>query len=192
MVKKNLNQQIIINKTLEMVEEQECAFNLNLRKIAKELHCAHTNIYNYFTSYDDLLWKATAEAIKRMSKAMFSEEGVEGFVRKYITFAFEHKGYYKLIWYERFNTEIPDELKEQLGYPSRRASEIYSSEMGKEISEVIETMHIAFAYVHGMLAMYLNNRIEYDQVSIDEQKEQIVQNALDILLNDEKRTGGKR
>ncbi|HOO31494.1 MAG TPA: TetR/AcrR family transcriptional regulator [Thermotogota bacterium] len=180
-----------MEKTLELIKRQEGASQLNLRKIAKELECAHTNIYNYFSSYNDLIWSAAAEAMMRLSNEMFEEETVEGFVRRYVSFAFENKGYYKLIWYENFQTEMPDKLKEKLGYPSMKAAEIYALQMKRPIEEIIGTMHIAFAYTHGMLTMYLNNRIETAEEGVETYKENIIQTALSILLKTDI-TGGRK
>ena len=47
-----------VDTTLELIAEQGGSQGVNLREVARRIGCAHTNVYNYFDSYDDLLWSA--------------------------------------------------------------------------------------------------------------------------------------
>ncbi len=55
-----------IAAVLEMLDEGTALRDLNLRKIARRIGCAHTNAYNYFSTFEELLWWSLREALERM------------------------------------------------------------------------------------------------------------------------------
>ena len=50
--------------TLELIAEEGGSLSVNLRAISRRMGCAHTNVYNYFASYGDLLWAAFRRALR--------------------------------------------------------------------------------------------------------------------------------
>ena len=54
-----------IDETLELIAEKGGSQEVNLREIARRIGCAHTNAYNYFVSFDELLWAAFRRGLKR-------------------------------------------------------------------------------------------------------------------------------
>ncbi len=60
-MKKNISKEQIIDTTLELLKDKSDIRTINLREIARVLGCAHTNLYNYFPSFQDLLWEAHME-----------------------------------------------------------------------------------------------------------------------------------
>lgn len=87
-----------IDAVLSMLDEGMSLRELNLRKVAKQVGCAHTNAYNYFTSYEELLWWSLKGALERMTAMVDPEHG--GLTEAYVEFALDHPAWYRLIWLE--------------------------------------------------------------------------------------------
>lgn len=51
---------------LELLDEEHTPRSVNLRQISRRIGCAHTNAYNYFDSFESLLWHSLAEIIQKM------------------------------------------------------------------------------------------------------------------------------
>ena len=182
MATRHLNEEIIVEKALEIIERTEEQGAFNMRKLARELGCAHTNIYNYFDSFDSLLWAVAANAMKRMSEYIFVDETLEGFMRRYLDFAFEHSGLYRLIWFYKVASRMPDHLREFFLYPSKKAVVLYKKAFGLDEGEEFEAIQCALAYSHGEIAMALNQRMAICDLSA--WKERVLRNALIILNKD--------
>ena len=45
----------IVDHALALIAEKGTSRDVNLREISRRVGCAHTNIYNYFASLQDLL-----------------------------------------------------------------------------------------------------------------------------------------
>ena len=180
MNKQNISKEIIINKTLELIEEKQSIQKINLRKIAKELNCAHTNLYNYFSSYNDLLWNALAESIKIMNQSIFTEKSLENIIDSFIQFSIDHKGLYRLIWYERIDGEVPGEIKELLLEPQRKTYENLKDKY-ENWDEVSNRIQVSLAYVHGEITIMINNRNMGNNSDEKYWKQKIKKNAINIF-----------
>ena len=176
---KHLSEQVIVDKALEIIERTEGMSSFNMRNLARELGCAHTNIYNYFDSFNSLLWTVAAYAMRRMSEYIFVENTLEDFMRRYVDFAFEHSGLYRLIWFYKIESQMPDHLRESFVYPSKKSVEIYKKELGSMEGEEFESIQISLAYAHGEIAMALTKRIDISD--LESWKLRVLHNALDIL-----------
>lgn len=180
MNKHNLSKEIIINKTLELIEIKQSIQKINLRKIAKELNCAHTNLYNYFSSYNDLLWNALAQAIKLMNEKIFTEKSLEKIIDSFLQFSIDHKGLYRLIWYEKIDGEVPDEIRNLLLEPQKKSYENLHDEY-EDWEKVSKKIQVSLAYVHGEITILINNRDLRKEINIKNWKEEIKNNALNIF-----------
>jgi len=181
MKNRHLTEAIIVNKALEIVESTEGLGSFNMRNLARELGCAHTNIYNYFDSFNSLLWAVAANAMRRMSEFIFVENTLEDFMSRYVDFAFEHSGLYRLIWFYKIESQMPAHLKESFAYPSKKSVEIYKKAFGLAEGEDFEAIQVSLAYAHGEIAMALNKRIDISDLEV--WKKRVLRNALDILKN---------
>lgn len=180
MNKHNLSKEIIINKTLELIEEKQSIQKINLRKIAKELNCAHTNLYNYFSNYNDLLWNALAQAIKIMNQAIFTEKSLEKIIDSFIQFSIEHKGLYRLIWYERIDGEVPKEINDLLLEPQRKTYESLKDQY-ENWNLVSNKIQVSLAYIHGEITIMINNRNVVNSLNEQNWKNSIKKNAINIF-----------
>lgn len=100
----------LLAEALIMIEESEDIHSLNLRKLARRVGCAHTNIYNYFSSMEDLLWHAVIPAIEQINDATVDvilrmsfpnhEERIRAYIKHQAGYALAHRGIYRFVWLE--------------------------------------------------------------------------------------------
>jgi AcrR family transcriptional regulator len=62
--RKGGTEQRLVEATLELIAQEGGSLEVNLRGISRRVGCAHTNVYNYFDSYQDLLWAAFRRALR--------------------------------------------------------------------------------------------------------------------------------
>jgi len=160
-----------ISAVLEMLDEGTALRDLNLRKVARRLGCAHTNAYNYFGSFEELLWWSLREALERMIERAAGDvaenDGLESagpaggnLMEGYIDFALHHPAWYRLIWVEPLGGEPPREVSEYLDVPSRIYIEWLAGCTGREQGEeeLAAGGRILHGYVHGELAAICSGR----------------------------------
>lgn len=118
-MKKNITKQQIIDTALALMENRYDIRSINMREIARELGCAHTNLYNYFPAFHDLLWEAHME-IQNRFVARIGERlaQVEDSKKKLYQFFFslselyiDHKGWFRLAWVDYIDDRQPEEDK---------------------------------------------------------------------------------
>jgi len=72
-MKKSITKEQIIETALDLLKDKSDIRSVNLREIARVLGCAHTNLYNYFPSFNDLLWEAHMEIENQFIKKIALE-----------------------------------------------------------------------------------------------------------------------
>jgi AcrR family transcriptional regulator len=157
-----------------MIEENNGIKNVNLREIAKKVGCAHTNLYNYFGSLDEIFWESLAKALILMiefveTKFINKKESEDRFfsmISGIIGFSTLHTGWYKLIWIESINGYHSPEVDLILTKPSQ----IFNTELMKandnqlSIEQAQKISNILHSYLHGELCMWIHNRSSIDDI----------------------------
>jgi AcrR family transcriptional regulator len=145
---------------------------LNLREIARTLGCAHTNIYNYFPSYSDLLWETHAALqemfmeilSKKLKAADNAELRLNFFFEVFVDMYLDNKGWFRLAWQEYIGDERP--------YRDVEATEKTNRELNKNIAEIWKelsgeypdaartkrVLHNTHCYIVGEISNYLLGR----------------------------------
>jgi AcrR family transcriptional regulator len=107
----------LVDITLELVDARHGLSGLNMREIARKAGCAHTNVYNYFPSFDGLLLASLKALLRRLIQFTQSqiepdrarEEGyLETFLAAQIDFAVDHPGWYHFIWFDKVEEVLSD------------------------------------------------------------------------------------
>ncbi|MDR0286967.1 MAG: TetR/AcrR family transcriptional regulator [Clostridiales bacterium] len=114
-MKKNITKEQIVKTALELMRNKIDLHGLNLREIARTLGCAHTNIYNYFTSYNDLLWETHAALqevfievlTKKLDTAETAEMEFAYFFEAFVNTYIDNKGWFRLEWHENIEGKRP-------------------------------------------------------------------------------------
>lgn len=118
-MKKSITKKQIIETALDLLKDQSDIRNVNLREIARVLGCAHTNLYNYFSSFNDLLWEAHMEIENKfIEQILLTLENVQDNKVKLHQFYFslselylDHKGWFRLAWLDYIDDVRPEKDK---------------------------------------------------------------------------------
>lgn len=174
----------IVQVALDLIEENGGLQGVNLRKIAQRAGCAHTNIYNYFANFDDLLWEVYFQIGAKMWSdyplGLEEDLSLAEIVRRVcipqIDFATEHPGWYRCMWIEPLSSPPPVRLMD-----TRRemrdavAMKIREACPGMTIEQSNEIFTVMFSYTHGALSLLVNGRI--NRTPLPAYREQMIANA---------------
>ncbi len=167
---KGISKDRVIETALTLIDQGET--KINFRDIARELNCAHTNLYNYFDSFDALLWEAQETIMLRLqsdienglNSAAEPEAKLAAFFRAFVDFYLAHKGWFALAWFASLGSPRPkhhydltvstvDDMIQSLSSISRQMS-------GKTVSEeeMRFMLHNVHCYIIGELSIYFSGR----------------------------------
>lgn len=182
--KNHVNKEIIIEATLKLIDDNEGIKNVTLRDIAKKIGCAHTNLYNYYGSLDEIFWESLAQALVRMmdysakdtSNDIKHDENFYLVLSNLIDFSTKHRGWFKLIWLESIGGNPSPEVIKILNTPGRDFVELIIESSNNTLSEQKASMigDILHNYLHGELCKWLNNRVSIN--NMEEAKIKILSN----------------
>lgn len=171
-MKKNITKEQIIEKALDLLKDSNDIRNVNLREIARVLGCAHTNLYNYFSSYNDLLWEAHIQIekifIKQVLFALESVHDSKAKLHKFFYFLAEfyldHKGWFRLLWLDYIDDVRPEKDKiatEEVVDTMVKILEdiwlsIYTNAPNHE--RIHAVLHDVHCYIIGEVSNFINGR----------------------------------
>lgn len=112
---KSITREQIIETALDLLKDRSDIRNVNLREIARVIGCAHTNIYNYFPSFNNLLWEAHIEIknkfIEQLSQTLESVQDDKAKLHQFYfslsEFYLDHKGWFRLTWLDYIDNMRP-------------------------------------------------------------------------------------
>jgi AcrR family transcriptional regulator len=171
-VKKDITKEQIVETALELMRNKSDLRGLNLREIARTLGCSHTNLYNYFPSYNDLLWEAHV-AILKISVEMLTKKldiadtpelrlvyFFEAFVEMYL----DNKGWFRLAWHEYIDGDRPQRDIETIAEINKMLNQ-HLAEIWKELygqypnaDDTKRVLHNTHCYIVGEISNYLLGR----------------------------------
>ena len=171
-MKKNITKEQIVEAALELIKNKSDLRGLNLREIARTIGCAHTNLYNYFPSYNDLLWETHAALqeifLKMLTKQLYTVNSAELrlalFFEVFVNTYIDNKGWFRLEWHEPVGGERPQRDIE--------ATEATNKALNKQLSEIWKelsgeypnadttkrVLHNTHCYIVGEISNYLLGR----------------------------------
>jgi len=169
---KKITKEQVIDTALELMKNSNHLNSLNLRAVARALGCAHTNLYNYFSSYSDLLWEVHAVMqgifIENLANQLETVTTVQlrydCFFRSIVDFYMENKGWFRLAWIEYIEGERPEndikvtETTNRLlnDHIANIWNELYGEHLEKELTKRV--MHNTHCYLIGEISNYLMGR----------------------------------
>jgi AcrR family transcriptional regulator len=164
-----VTKELIIHTTLRLIEEKEGLKEVNLRGIAREIECAHTNLYNYFNGFDEIVWESLGSVLIKMiefveSNSILSddhEEGLYSVLEAIITFSLTHPGWFRLIWLEPIQGEPSAQIAEVLMRPAQGLQDSVKRAGGGQLSDeqASTVANILFSYMHGEICKWINGRM---------------------------------
>jgi AcrR family transcriptional regulator len=159
----------LVEATLKLIEERGGLHGVNLRQIAKEAGCAHTNVYNYYPDFEALLWDVFDRigemsldySVQHTQPGLSQGERVQQVFSVMIDFAAEHPGWYRCLWLEPLSGKPPkritDNRRQQREAMAALLGEARPNPLNKEQADNLFV--ILFNYVHGAISLMINGRI---------------------------------
>jgi AcrR family transcriptional regulator len=159
----------LIQTTLDLIDQQGGLHGVNLRQIAFRAGCAHTNIYNYYQDFEDLLWDVIMHigelwmeySEKNFTDNLTLEEASDLFASVQFDLAEAHPGWYRCLWQESLSGNLPEKVME-----SRRESRdaitrifIRVSKNRLDQAHANRLFQIIFTFIHGSISLMINGRI---------------------------------
>lgn len=197
-MKKGITKEQVIDVALNLMREKEDIRSVNLREIARVLGCAHTNLYNYFGSFDDLLWEAhvallqkASDSVKeKISQTDDEELKLQYFFFEFVDFYLNNKGWFRLAWVEIIGGKRPksNEIATVQAVDTFVDSlitiwkNLYELEPQKE--KMKYALHNVHCYIYGEVSIYIARRSLIPEES--EFKKYVVKEAvkmMKLLLN---------
>lgn len=175
--------QQIIEQTLALIDETQDIREVKLRKIARRVGIAHTSIYNYFTSLEDLYLKCIKVAIikgaayVRQELEATKDDYLHAFFVAQLNFALKHPGWYKFIWIENVADETKEVYKNNIKQP--RDEFMFINE-ANQISEEDKywIVDLVYGYFHGDLVKLISGRMHIEDQ--EQAKDYILENTLQL------------
>jgi AcrR family transcriptional regulator len=171
-MKKYITKEQIIETGLDLIKDKSDIRSVNLREIARVLGCAHTNLYNYFPSYNDLLWEAHMEIENRfIEKIALELVHVKDDRLKLHQFFFclaelyiDHKGWFRLAWLDHIDDVWPQKDKAVTEKVVNTMVEmlestwlsIYAHSPTRE--RIHSVLHDVHCYIVGEVSNFINGR----------------------------------
>ena len=167
--KKDVSKEIIIETTLRLIEENGGIKDVNLRGIAKEIGCAHTNLYNYFNNFNEIIWESLGWILIRMidyvdssiGSASNDEERLYLALEAILEFSFKHPGWYRVVWLESIGGEPSHQTTEILIKPTEGLNYLIIKASGGMLTEekADSISNILHSYLHGEICKWISHRV---------------------------------
>lgn len=171
-MKRNITKGQIIETALGLMKKKSDLRGLNLREIARTLGCAHTNLYNYFPSYNDLLWETHAALqevflkmiVRKLEAANTAELRLAYFFEAVVDMYVDNEGWFRLSWHEYIGGERPPQDIEATQRASREVnryiSEIWNDLLGAypDAEQCERVLHNTHCYIIGEISNYIFGR----------------------------------
>jgi AcrR family transcriptional regulator len=179
----------ILAAAIKLINDEGSIHRVNMRGIAKAAGCAHTNVYNYFESFEDLLWKAFERILDnwmlytkdRLGNGKKNDTLFAEFILIQIDYALLYSGWYRFIWLEPFPGKAPEYVTGRFQHMQANFAMLISSIVpGKLIkARATKIEQIVHGYLHGELCKLINQRV----FSLDQKlhKKRITQNCSELV-----------
>lgn len=173
-----------VNAVLAMLDEGVSLRDLNLRKVARRVGCAHTNAYNYFTSFEDLLWWSLKGVLEYMTGMVDPDKG--DLMRAYADFALDHPAWYRLIWLDPLSGDPPAGVAEYLPVPASVYTRWLRVRFGSGVdpAELELKGRLLHGYLHGELAAITAGRLTGSRADLSGRVCSGAQELIRLLFND--------
>jgi AcrR family transcriptional regulator len=160
----------IVEAFLEVLVETQNASGVNFREIARRLHCNHTNLYNYFESFDDIRASAVCRLSEKLKasfvlKAEFENpvEELSRVVQTLVRFAKSNPGLYRFLWVDSLGAAIQSPDLANLRPPEMIIVPVLSKLGGTKTSaeDVESVASIVHSFVHGEILKIICGRDQF-------------------------------
>ena len=163
-----------VETTLDLIAERGGSEKVNLREVSRRMGCAHTNLYNYYPSYQDLLWEAFRRSVQHYGVALTSgldpDLGPASYLEAVITnlarYPEDHPGRYRLIASDPMPiSEIPEDILATVSAMKQWLADTVSAVSGEDLDpeDATRIADIVLAYIDGETLNLINERTIPDE-----------------------------
>ncbi len=159
---------LIIEETLKIIREEKSARSVSLREVARRAGCSAPNVYNHFTSLNDLLNSAMEQIISNymnvINKEMASiSDPVQYFEKAaeiLINWALENEGWFYFFHFEQTDVELMGETLEKAESTGKHMASLLQKSCNGQLDEdtALQISSIIHNYLLGELSQYMTNR----------------------------------
>jgi AcrR family transcriptional regulator len=180
---------LLINTTLELIEENGGCRGVNLRQIADRIGMAHTCLYHYFESLESLYWAALDRALEWQMSYTYEavgniqspQEKLKKFIESQITCARMHPALYRLFWVEPIKGSpqpcVVERTDQMINYWVRIICTAISGRIAPENMRLAG--QLIHSYFHGEMCIYVG-RAPILMANQDAEK-RILENTLKLV-----------
>lgn len=169
---KGIDREQILNVTLDLVRYQENVHNVNWREIARNLGCAHTNLYNYYKDLDQIYWDALDIILAKLEVCLTSDlsQYADGKARmiavytRFLDFYLENPGWFRLVWLEKLEGARPQKNVDL----TNQTVSVFTSTLISLLAEQYDLnlthnqakyiLHTVHCYLHGEISIHISGR----------------------------------
>ncbi len=171
---KGLSAERFVDAALELIAEEGGSLDVNLRAISRRVGCAHTNAYNYFDSYADLLWAAFRRALRIYDEHLTHDldgelpprENLQRTLANLASFPQQNPGLYRFIGSDPIDLEtIPEDVMETVTAMKHWFADMVAAAAapGTDPAEARRAADIVLAYIDGETLNLINGRAIPDE-----------------------------
>lgn len=180
--------QRFVDATVELIEQEGGSTDVNLRQVAQRVGCAHTNAYNYFADFDDLLWAAFRRGLARYGEHLAHDLDedlepavyLERLVTNLARFPQDNVGLYRFIASEPIDLDrTPEDILIEVSAMKQWLFDVFAALYAPELSadDAERISNIVLAYIDGETLNLINGRV----VPGEDIQGRIVDNALRLV-----------
>ena len=177
-----------IDTMLALITESGGSQDVNLRQISRRIGCAHTNVYNYFASYEDLRWAAFRRALRtygeylvhNLDNSLTPSVYIRRLITNLATYPEEHQGLYRFIASDPIDIDvIPEDILMSVAAMKAWLFDVMEEAKAPhlESADAERIANIVLAYIDGETLNLINGRI----VPGEDIKGRVVENAMHLI-----------
>lgn len=158
-----------IETTLELITEKGGSLGVNLREVARRIGCAHTNVYNYFDSFDDLLWSAFRRVLDDygaylahdLDESIPADEYLRRLIANLVAYPQRNPGLYRFIGSDPISAgDFPADILGTVVEMKQQLFAAFRTCVPDADPEVVdEACNIVYAYIDGETFNLINQRV---------------------------------
>jgi len=155
--------------TLALIAETGGSQDVNLREISRRVGCAHTNLYNYYPTYQDLLWEAFRRVlilygefvVAGLDDSVEPDEYLQRLITNLATYPEQHPGLYRFIASDPISIEeLPGDILGAVAQMKAWLTETFAAVSGATTAEESQVASdIVLSYIDGETLNLINGRV---------------------------------
>lgn len=158
----------LVGHTIALITEREGSHGVNMREVARRAGFAHTNVYNYYPSFDDLLWEAFRRVLRAygahleggLASGIPASEYLHRLITNLVSFPLESPGLYRFIGSDPLGPDFPADILETVAVMKDWLLQAFRAcATGVEPSVADEACNIIYAYIDGETFNIINRRV---------------------------------